>query len=118
MPCTMAELLRACSSAVSMAWSREPDRYRGVQRGQAARIRRRDRHTCQQCGQPGHEVDHIQNVKGDGCDEDSNLRVLCTACHNTKTQGEAAVGRAKRSRYREPEEHPGRLPWRTHGGGG
>ncbi|MFR9767068.1 HNH endonuclease [Nocardia sp. SC052] len=96
-----------------MPWSREPGRYRGVSRAQAEQIRMRDNRTCQKCGKPGREVDHILNVKADGTDDDDNLQVLCKDCHDAKTQGEAAAGRARLSRYREPEPHPGRLPRRS-----
>lgn len=96
-----------------MAWSLEPGRYRGVDRATAQRIRDRDRYTCQRCGGPGHEVDHKVNVKRGGADDDANLWVLCTACHNAKTSAERAAGIALRSRARPPEAHPGR---RTPGG--
>ncbi|MEV0031421.1 HNH endonuclease [Nocardia sp. NPDC050793] len=92
-----------------MPWSREPGRYRGVPRPQAERIRRRDNNTCQKCGKPGHEVDHRVNVARGGSDDDVNLWVLCDSCHQAKTQAEAEAGRARHSRYREPEPHPGRL---------
>ncbi|WP_425298063.1 HNH endonuclease [Nocardia brasiliensis] len=92
---------------MSMAWSREPDRYRGVARPQAERIRYRDRWTCQKCGEPGNEVDHIENVAAGGSDDDANLWVLCTECHRVKTAGEAAAGRARRSRKRSIRPHPG-----------
>ncbi|MGW4325438.1 HNH endonuclease [Nocardia sp. NPDC004573] len=101
-----------------MAWSRDPDRYRGVPRRQADRIRRRDKGICQNCGRPGHDVDHDKNVAAGGTDEDENLQVLCTECHKAKIQVEAAAGRARASRYREPEPHPGRLLRRAAGGGG
>ncbi|MGV9818409.1 HNH endonuclease [Nocardia xishanensis] len=101
-----------------MPWSREPGRYRGVPSAQAARIRRLDNNTCQKCGKPGREVDHRDNVAAGGSNDDANLWVLCTECHQAKTQAEAAAGRAKLSRYREPEPHPGRLPRRTPRGGG
>ncbi|BAD55092.1 HNH endonuclease [Nocardia farcinica] len=92
-----------------MAWSREPGRYRGVSTATAERIRRRDHRTCQQCGQPGSQVDHRINVAAGGTDDDSNLWVLCDSCHATKTSRESAAGRAKVSRWREPEQHPGRV---------
>lgn len=92
-----------------MAWDRSPDRYRGVPRHVAQRIRRRDDHTCQRCGADGHEVDHIRNVKAGGSDDDSNLVTLCTRCHDEKTRREAAAGRAAKGRRRPPEPHPGLL---------
>lgn len=96
-----------------MPWSTEPDRYRGVSRATAARIRRRDKRTCQLCGKPGWQVDHRIPVAAGGTDDDTNLRVLCDGCHQAKTQAEAAAGRARHSRWREPEEHPGRLAGHT-----
>ncbi|MBF6573744.1 HNH endonuclease [Nocardia farcinica] len=96
-----------------MPWSREPDRYRGVSRATAARIRRRDKRTCQLCGKPGWQVDHRIPVAAGGTDDDTNLWVLCDGCHQAKTQAEAAAGRARHSRWREPEEHPGRLAGHT-----
>ncbi|MFF7941630.1 HNH endonuclease signature motif containing protein [Nocardia gamkensis] len=66
--------------------------------------------TCQTCGEPGREVDHEDNVKAGGVDDDEHLWVLCTDCHEAKTQLEAAAGRVRASRSREPEPHPGRLP--------
>ncbi|WP_280317286.1 HNH endonuclease [Nocardia wallacei] len=92
-----------------MAWSTEPGRYRGVPREQAQRVRERDDYTCQQCGAPGHEVDHKVNVKRGGTDDDANLWVLCAGCHRAKTETERAAGIARRSRTRPPEAHPGRL---------
>lgn len=89
-----------------MAWSREPNRYRGVDRAQAKRIRKRDNHTCQQCGAAGHEVDHKINKARGGSDADTNLQTLCTPCHDAKTHTEAAIGRAKRSGRRTKPIHP------------
>ncbi|MFE9580548.1 HNH endonuclease [Nocardia sp. NPDC006044] len=104
---------------VLIPWSTAPDRYRGVSREQAARIRQRDRRTCQQCGRSGWQIDRIINVAAGGTDDDTNLHVLCDSCHDAKTQAEAAAGRAKVSRNREPEPHPGRIPRRsTKGVGG
>ncbi|MDI9917864.1 HNH endonuclease signature motif containing protein [Rhodococcus sp. IEGM 1379] len=61
------------------------------------------------CGQPGVQVDHIINVKAGGTDDMTNLQVLCARCHEIKTQREARVGRAKSSRHRPAERHPGLL---------
>ncbi|MBF6368412.1 HNH endonuclease [Nocardia puris] len=96
-----------------MAWSRDPDRYRGVDRTTARRIRTRDNVTCQKCGNPGHQVDHKLSVAAGGTDADDNLWTLCDDCHGAKTAGESAAGRARwrqrHSRLREPEPHPGAL---------
>lgn len=43
---------------------------------------KRDSGLCVLCGSPGSEVDHIVPViRGGGLCDDSNLRVLCFACH-------------------------------------
>lgn len=92
-----------------MAWSKQADRYRGVPRDVAHRIRVRDSYTCQACGAQGHEVDHKVNVKAGGTDDDHNLHTLCTPCHKAKTAGESRRARAaKRSRLTLPtQRHPG-----------
>ena len=46
-----------------------------------ARIRERDNHTCQLCGEYGHEVDHIIPWTVSHDSNDSNLRVLCVKCN-------------------------------------
>jgi 5-methylcytosine-specific restriction protein A len=99
-----------------MAWSTDPDRYRGVDRATAQRIRERDNYTCQRCGSPGYEVDHIINVARGGTDDDDNLQTLCPGCHDLKTRTEAAEGLARRSRRRPSEPHPGRRAAGTPGG--
>ncbi|WP_228002152.1 HNH endonuclease [Nocardia australiensis] len=92
-----------------MAWSRNPDRYRGLPQATANRIRQRDNSTCQQCGDAGYQVDHIINVRRGGTGDDTNLQVLCDHCHEVKTRSESARGRALHGRRRPPEAHPGRL---------
>lgn len=92
-----------------MAWSTDPDRYRGVPKALARRVRARDHHRCRTCGAPGNQVDHIVNVKAGGTDDMNNLQVLCALHHDIKTRQESLVGRAKNSRYRQPERHPGLL---------
>lgn len=94
-----------------MAWSNQPNRYRGVPKPLAHRIRHRDHHTCQTCGNPGTEVDHIVNVKSGGTDHPDNLQVLCTPCHSSKTQQEAAAARRRRSGKRGAMRHPGTGEW-------
>ena len=46
----------------------------------------RDRHTCQRCGGPGHQVDHIR-LRGvnRNLNHPLNLQVLCASCHRDKT---------------------------------
>ena len=52
------------------------------------RVLRRDKRTCQHCGQPGGHVDHIVRVADGGSWEESNLATLCPPCHATKTRAE------------------------------
>lgn len=44
-------------------------------------VRERDHYTCQICGGPGNEVDHIEPVAISHNSELSNLRVLCRQCN-------------------------------------
>lgn len=49
-------------------------------------VLRRDKWTCQLCGKPGHEVDHIVELTDGGSfHEWINLRCLCYTCHKAKT---------------------------------
>ena len=68
-----------------------PTRARRIPAATRSLLLARDRGLCQQCGEPGDQVDHVH---GDSCDL-SNLQVLCVDCHNTKTDlalfGEAAL---------------------------
>lgn len=81
-------------------------------RATTARIKRRDRWTCQACA--GHlcanqnlEVDHIVPVAFGGTDDDANLQTLgARPCHAAKTQAEAAEGKRRRSRRRPAPPHP------------
>lgn len=81
----------------------------------AKRILERDGHRCQIRG-PGctgvaSEVDHRlpTSITGPAGDHDGNKQAACVPCHRAKTQAEAAAARAKRSRNRPAEAHPGRL---------
>jgi len=40
------------------------------------------------------EVDHITPLWDGGADDESNLQSLCTACHASKTAGEAKARRS------------------------
>lgn len=61
-------------------------------------ILKRDDYTCQACGNPGNEVDHIIPAGEGGAKTDpSNLRVLCVPCHEVKSKREAARA-ARRAR--------------------
>lgn len=44
-------------------------------------IRQRDNHTCQICGLPGEDVDHIVPLEISHNNDPSNLRVLCRVCN-------------------------------------
>lgn len=94
---------------LAVTWSTEPDRYRGVPTALANEIRARDNHTCQLCGNAGHPVDHITPVSLGGTNDPANLRVLCSPCHDVKTQAEAAEARARQraAGLLPVEVHPG-----------
>lgn len=79
------------------------------------RVLDRDDHRCQIRG-PGclgyaTEVDHVVplSATGPAGDHDANKQAACGPCHQAKTTAEAATGRAKKSRRRPPERHPGLL---------
>jgi 5-methylcytosine-specific restriction protein A len=64
------------------------------------RIMRRDGglcqcHDCQTSGRTeiAHEVDHIDNRRGSGYDDDANLMAINRECHRRKSQLEARIGR-------------------------
>ena len=64
------------------------------------RILRRDGGLCQchDCKTLGryeiaHEVDHIDNRRGPGYDDDDNLMAINRECHRRKSQLEARIGR-------------------------
>ncbi|MCP5059589.1 MAG: HNH endonuclease [bacterium] len=49
-------------------------------------VGRRDRWTCQICGDKGRDCDHIVPVsEGGGCCGLDNLRILCSACHGKES---------------------------------
>ena len=71
---------------------------------QRKRVLKRDCNRCQICGRVGTEVDHIDNTRGAHYGTDSNLQLLCKACHGHKTQREASHARAmKKARLRLPQ---------------
>ncbi|MBM4525164.1 hypothetical protein GS462_11150 [Rhodococcus hoagii] len=83
----------------------------------AKAVKRRDGYRCQQCGYQGSpkanpadvEADHIVNVAAGGAELDlDNGQTLCRACHDKKSQGEAARARAAKSRRRPPRVRPRR----------
>lgn len=60
------------------------------------RIRDRDRWTCQTCGRPGSDVDHIVPLARGGSNDEANLQVLCVPCHQRKSAHEGVEGRLRR----------------------
>jgi 5-methylcytosine-specific restriction protein A len=74
------------------------------------RILERDGHACCICGSAGPlEIDHVIPESEGGSHDGANLWVLCVRHHREKTQQEAQRGRARLSRRRPPEKHPGLL---------
>ncbi|MBV9535751.1 MAG: HNH endonuclease [Solirubrobacterales bacterium] len=53
----------------------------------------RDGHTCQLCGAPATDVDHVVPLAAGGDDHPSNLASLCRSCHRRKTGQQAARAR-------------------------
>ena len=49
--------------------------------GYRRKIRERDNYTCQLCGKPGYDVDHIVPWHISHDSSPSNLRVLCHPCN-------------------------------------
>jgi len=71
-------------------------------------ILKRDRYTCQRCGAPANEVDHVHNVAAGGIDHPTNLVAVCQQCHRRKTAREGADARWKHHPTRRPTpKHPG-----------
>ena len=76
---------------------------------------------CAQCGAGGPAVrllqDHVVNLAAGGLDVVANYQWMCQPCHTEKTKAEAAAGRARAAakrgsiskRFRDLEQHPGRL---------
>lgn len=56
-----------------------------------ARILKRDKYTCQTCGNPGDQVHHIMRLGGGGSrfkgprNRDDLLETICDGCHKVKT---------------------------------
>ena len=79
-----------------------------------ARIMRRDGWLCQchDCRTQGrheiaHMVDHIDNRRGPGYDDDRNLCAINRRCHERKTLQEARIGR----RIEKRPSHMDRSTW-------
>jgi 5-methylcytosine-specific restriction enzyme A len=49
-----------------------------------AAVLARDGRTCQLCGSPATDVDHIVPRSAGGSDDPANLRSLCARCHRHK----------------------------------
>lgn len=90
-----------------MAWTKGNQPH--TTKAQRQRIHTHDNGTCQHCGAPGVEVDHIDNRRGSDYNSDSNLQLLCVSCHKAKTQVEARAARgARQARLTLPRRlHPG-----------
>lgn len=96
----------ACGGEAVTAWSAS---YRGFSAKQRDIILRRDRicHACRT--RPSTEADHIVNLAAGGANTIANGQGLCTPCHAAKTRAEQDAGRARVSRKRPAEPHPGTL---------
>jgi 5-methylcytosine-specific restriction protein A len=55
-------------------------------RNTRAAILSRDNYTCQLCGEPATQVDHITTAANHGTDEHSNLRAVCQPCNQARNQ--------------------------------
>ena len=79
----------------------------------AQRILKRDGHHCylqsRDCAGTATQVDHIRPISQGGTDTDDNKAAICEPCHRAKTARESAAGRARYSRRRPVEPHPGLL---------
>jgi 5-methylcytosine-specific restriction endonuclease McrA len=80
-----------------------------------SQVKKRDEGRCtwllpsrKRCPRPGTDVDH--RFPGDN-NSLRNLQLLCAHHHEAKTamDNRRAKGKIKASRYRPPEEHPGRV---------
>ena len=54
-----------------------------------SQVLRRDRRTCQTCGAPATQVDHITPIAWGGSDDLTNLVAICADCHRVKTTRES-----------------------------
>ncbi|MBO0844579.1 MAG: HNH endonuclease [Nocardioides sp.] len=92
-----------------MAWGQRTYQQPGAWKTLRRRVLERDRHTCQACGHPAEEVDHVVAPQHGGSHDLSNLVALCSSCHGRKTRLQAAEGRRARKNRRNPPPppHPG-----------
>lgn len=82
--CTICQ--RAVDSARWRGWrERRPTggRWQAIRR----RVMERDGWTCQLCGAPADEVDHVVPWSMGGTDDLDNLRALCRRCHRARRGG-------------------------------
>ena len=72
------------------------------------KIRARDHYTCQSCGQPGREVDHIIPWAISRDSSETNLQVLCLACNlaERRERKDAAMPESEYWRYIANELQP------------
>ena len=91
---------------MGMKHHRHSDKITRSKRWKALRLRvlRRDGWRCQDCGGPGHEVDHKLPVRShpELAWDESNLQTLCGGCHSRKTRLECG----------HPPLTPQRQEWR------
>ena len=66
------------------------------QRNYKESIRKRDNYTCQLCGNPGRDVDHIIPFHISCNSSPSNLRVLCHSCNLIGRRYTLPEGKRKR----------------------
>lgn len=80
------------------------------------RIKARDLGLCQPCRKLGRvtpmtEVDHVTPKAQGGTEDDGNLQAICSDCHKTKTQAEAAHGQGHSIKPRTTFTADGRVNW-------
>jgi 5-methylcytosine-specific restriction endonuclease McrA len=63
-------------------------------------ILKRDDHTCQYCGQPGDQIDHIIPISKGGEDHETNMCVSCATCNASKKNQDAQKFQEKRNAKR------------------
>jgi 5-methylcytosine-specific restriction endonuclease McrA len=69
-------------------------------------ILKRDDHTCQYCGQPGNQIDHIIPISKGGEDIETNMVVACSTCNASKKNQDAQKFQEKRFTKRFLEATP------------
>lgn len=73
-----------CTEHQPKAWAgstwKAPKNWRAIRQ----RVMRRDRNTCQYCGAPATEVDHVKPVSRGGTHDLNNLVASCKKCNAEK----------------------------------